>query len=54
MRLYDVYWKKNDDWWEFRNHIPVVRDDAPEEAKRSYAHYQEQIAKSHYTTKLND
>ena len=54
MRILDVYWQTNDHWWEFRNHIPVVRDDAPEEAKISYAHYLEQIAQSHYTAELND
>lgn len=42
MRKLDLYWRSNPDWWEFKNNIPSVKDDAPPEAKESYRRYQEQ------------
>ena len=45
MRKVDLYWTKNRDWWEFKNHVRVVKDDAPLEAKVSYARYLEQMKK---------
>ena len=43
MRQLDLYWMSDPDWWEIKNHIPTVRDDAPEEAKESYKRYKEQL-----------
>lgn len=42
MRKLDLFWRSNRDWWEFKNHIPVIKEDAPPEAKASYARYLEQ------------
>ena len=36
------YWTSNEDWWEYnKDGVAVIKDDAPEEAKRSYAEYLE-------------
>lgn len=43
MRKLDFYWQSNDAWWEVRNGIPVVRDDAPLEAKKSYERHRKQV-----------
>lgn len=43
MRKLDIYWKSNRQWWEFQNHIPTIRKDAPPEAQESYANYCNQI-----------
>ncbi len=43
MRKVDWYWHSNPDWWEFRNHFAVVKEDAPPEAQESYKRYLEQI-----------
>ena len=42
MKKLDLYWRSNPEWWELRNHIPCVKDNAPHEAKESYKRYQEQ------------
>ena len=42
MRKIDMFWQSNDDWWEFRNGIPTVKEKAPQEAQESYARYLEQ------------
>ena len=40
MIAYDLYWKSNDDWWEFdKNFDYVIKEDAPKEAKQSYENY---------------
>lgn len=39
MRKLDLYWMSNHDWWYFKNHIPTIKDDAPEEAQVSYDRY---------------
>ena len=39
MRKLDLYWRSNPDWWEWKNLIPTIRDDAPEEAQESYDRY---------------
>lgn len=44
MRKLDLFWRSNRDWWEFRNHIPTLKDDAPPEAQKSYRRYLEQTA----------
>ena len=44
MRKLDLYWQSNRDWWEYVNHIPRVKDNAPAEAKESYRRYQEQLS----------
>lgn len=46
MRKLDMFWQSNDDWWELRNHIPTVKDDAPQEAQESYARYLEQTTEN--------
>ena len=42
MKKIDLFWQSNEDWWEIKNGIFVVKDDAPAEAKESYARYLEQ------------
>jgi hypothetical protein len=42
MRKVDLFWQSNPDWWELRNHIPTVKEDAPQAAQESYARYLEQ------------
>lgn len=44
MRKVDLYWATNKDWWEFKNHVRVVKEDAPPEAKASYARYLKQVS----------
>lgn len=39
----DLYWKSKREWWEFLNHIPVIKENAPKEAQDSYKNYIEQI-----------
>ena len=44
---FDMFWMSNDAWWRvIKNkdgtHDFVLTDDAPEEAKKSFAHYQKQ------------
>jgi hypothetical protein len=43
MRKLDLYWKSNREWWEYKNHIPTIKESAPEKAKESYKRYLEQI-----------
>lgn len=42
MRNLDLFWASKKEWWEIKNHIRVLRDDAPPEAKESYEHYLKQ------------
>lgn len=39
MRKVDMYWMSNHDWWYYKNLIPTLKDDAPEEAQVSYDRY---------------
>lgn len=39
----DLYWQENDDWWEFVDHVPTIKESAPPEAQESYKRYLEQI-----------
>ncbi len=50
MRKIDLFWQSNPDWWEFRNHIPTVKEDAPQAAQESYAHYLEQTTEREKTS----
>ena len=43
MKKLDLYWKSRREWWEFRNHVQIVKDDAPIEAKESYKRYIAQV-----------
>ena len=43
MRKFEHYWSSKKEWTTFKNHILVVADDAPEEAKKSYELYQKQL-----------
>lgn len=43
MRAMDFHWMARDEWWHFVNYTPVVRPDAPIEAKVSYERYLEQL-----------
>lgn len=46
MRKLDCYWMENDEWWHYNENLfPVINDDAPEEAKKSYEHYLEQTSR---------
>lgn len=43
MRKLDFYWKTNKGWYYRKeNGVCVLKDDAPEEAKKSYKHFLEQ------------
>lgn len=39
MRKYDLYWRSNPEWWDIKEGIPVIREDAPKEAQESYHNY---------------
>ena len=40
MKNIDMYWASNTDWFDFDDDlIPVIRKDAPIEAKNSYFNY---------------
>ena len=48
MMKLDTYWTTNPDWYEIIEKdngklVDVIKDDAPPEAKASYARYEEQI-----------
>lgn len=43
MKNVDLYWRSNKEWWEFRNHIPVIKKDAPKVAQESYNRYLKQM-----------
>lgn len=43
MKKLDLFWATKREWWEYKDHVRVVREDAPLEAKISYARYLEQI-----------
>lgn len=42
MRKIDMHWQSNVEWWEVKGNIPVLKEDAPQEARESYEHYLEQ------------
>jgi len=42
MKKIDLFWQSNREWWEYKDHIPTIREDAPQEAKESYQRYLEQ------------
>ena len=55
MTKLDLYWQSNSDWWELKNHIPVVKKDAPPEAQESYKRYLEQLKKKkHWISDIID
>lgn len=40
----DLFWMTNPDWWEYNEYgDEILRDDAPEEAKKSYKIYLKQL-----------
>ena len=40
----DIYWKTNREWWYYDENLsPVLKENAPLEAKRSYENYLKQI-----------
>lgn len=44
MRAYDFYWRTSKSWYHYdETEFPVVNDDAPEKAKKSYEHFLEQV-----------
>ena len=43
MTRLENYWMSNEDWVDFSKEDVCVKDDAPEEAKRSYEKYLKQI-----------
>ena len=45
----DLFWRSKREWWHAEGYKPVVNDDAPLEAKKSYEHYLQQMKK--YTKK---
>lgn len=42
MKMLDLYWRSNPNWWELKNHVPVVKETAPPEAQESYKQYLKQ------------
>lgn len=42
MRKLDMYWMSNKEWYFIKDMTFHIKDDAPEEAKKSFAHYLEQ------------
>lgn len=53
MHKLDLYWMSQKEWWEFKEHIPVVSESAPQKAKESYIRYQEQRHKCNDIFLLN-
>ena len=49
MTKLERYWMSNRSWIRFTSNGPVVRDDAPEEAKASYQKYLEQVKEKEKT-----
>jgi len=45
MKRIDMHWMDKKEWWEVKDNVPVVKNDAPQEAQESYKHYLEQINK---------
>ena len=43
MKRLDNYWKSNKEWYHYEGLEPVMNEDAPEEAKKSFERYQKQI-----------
>ena len=39
MRKMDLFWRSNREWWEYKDHIPTIKPDAPPEAQESYKNY---------------
>ena len=48
MRKLDLYWMSNKEWREIRSHTPVVKENAPTEARKSYERYLEQTTDTEY------
>lgn len=42
MKKVDLFWKSNKEWWEYRNGTPVLKENAPPEARESYERYLKQ------------
>ena len=42
MRAYDVLWMSDRDWYEIKNGVKIIKDDAPTKAQESFIHYLEQ------------
>lgn len=43
MKKIDLFWQKDASWWEFRDGVPVLKENAPPEAKESYERYLHQM-----------
>lgn len=43
MKRTDFFWMTNDEWWDIKDGHYVLTDNAPEEAKTSFANYSRQI-----------
>ena len=42
MRKYESYWMSNSGWYEIKNGVRIIKEDAPPEAQESFNHYLEQ------------
>ena len=51
LKKLDTFWKSNREWWEYKDHIKVIKANAPPEAQKSYKTYLEQTQKHSDTVK---
>lgn len=42
MRKLDLFWMSNKEWYGMKNMVYYIKDNAPEEVKKSFQHYLEQ------------
>ena len=42
MRRYDSFWMTNKDWYETKNGVRIIKEDAPKEAQESFDNYLKQ------------
>ncbi|MEJ8789139.1 MULTISPECIES: hypothetical protein [Dorea] len=43
MRVLDMFWMSNENWFYFDGLVPKIREDAPREAKESFKNYLKQL-----------
>jgi hypothetical protein len=43
MKNYDMLWSKDPKWFHYENLFPVIHEDAPEEVKKSFQNYLQEL-----------